>query len=53
MDKHVVTIVISTDADPSTVLEVAQQFGEYFGEMTSEECKVDDDDVSVTYADAE
>jgi hypothetical protein len=47
MDRHIITIVISTDADPSTILDVAQQFGAHFEEMTSEDCKIDDNEVSV------
>ena len=50
MEKYIITIPVATDADPSTILDVAQSFGNYFEEMTSEEIKVDEEETCVSDA---
>jgi hypothetical protein len=50
MDKYIIKIPVATDADPSHILEVAQQFGDYFEEMTSEEIEVDVEEACVSEA---
>ena len=47
VDKHIVTIPIETDVDPSTILEIAQGFHKLVREHTSEDCDIDEDEVSV------
>ncbi len=51
MDKLIVTIPIKTDVDPSTILEIAQGFNKLVLEHTSEDCDIDEDEVSVESVD--
>jgi hypothetical protein len=50
MDKYIIHIHVKTDADPSTILDNALEFGSFFEEMTSQEMKVDEDETSVSEA---
>ncbi len=47
MAKYIIKIPIETEADPSTLLDVAQQFSEFFEERTSEDAVVDEEETSV------
>jgi len=53
MEKYIIHIHVSTDADPSSVLDNALEFGSYFESMTSEKMVVDEDETAVSDAEAE
>jgi len=44
---YIIKITVETDVDPSTLLDIAHQFGAFVKGHTSEECKVDEVEASV------
>lgn len=47
MEKYKITIIVESEADPSSLLDVALEFGSFFEDQTSEGCDVDGDETSV------
>lgn len=47
MGKYIITIPVESDIDPSELLDIALEFGKFVEDQASEECSIDDDEVSV------